>query len=58
MRFTSPGIIDMGIGVLALAVAGLCGAVALIGTAHPEREEAPQQIDYKKIYRAEFPVEL
>ena len=48
----------MAIGLLAFGFAGLCGAVALIGTAHPEREQAPQQIDYKKIYRAEFPVEL
>lgn len=48
----------MAFGVLALGFASLCGLVSLIGTSRPEREEALKQIDYNRLYRAEFPVEL
>ena len=49
--FTSPGIIDMSIGILALVFGFGCGAVALIGSTAPEEDRPRQSVDYTGIYK-------
>ena len=56
--FTSPGIIDMSIGILALVFGFGCGAVALIGSTAPDEDKPRQSADYKNIYQALRPKEI
>ena len=49
--FMSPGITDMNIGFLALAIAAVCAAVSLMGVASAEPERKPAA-DYSGIYKS------
>ena len=48
--FTNPGITNMAIGSLSIAIAAACAAVSLMGAASAEPERKPAA-DYSRIYK-------